>query len=190
MTSYKGKNRTTKRLQRWDYGWAGAYFITICTKKRALFFGDISSAQMQLSPVGTIADVLWHGIQHHATNVKLADYIIMPNHVHGIIILEKSRPDASTPLPAPPFAAPKTIGQQRFQNQGKNTISSIVGSYKSAVTKHARRLGFEFAWQPRFHDHIIRNKTAFQNISWYIRTNPQRWDEDRFHPNNPNPPEW
>jgi len=73
-----------------------------------------------------------------------------------------------------------SFAQQRFQNQGKNTISSIVGSYKSAVTKHAHRLGFEFDWQTRFHDHIIRNDAEYQRINDYIETNPEHWDEDKF----------
>ena len=190
MARNKPKNRTSPRLQRWDYGWAGAYFITICTKNRAFFFGDIGAGHMQLSSVGIIADILWHEIRHHAKDITLGDYIIMPNHVHGIIILEKSGPDARAPMQQTTSLSPRTIGQQRFQNQGKNTISSIVGSYKSAVTKHARRLGFEFGWQPRFHDHIIRNEAAFQTISRYIRNNPKKWPIDTFHPNNPAPPKW
>ena len=74
----------------------------------------------------------------------------------------------------------QTIGLKRFQNQGKNTISSIVGSYKSAVTRHARRLGFEFGWQASFHDHIIRTDHSYQTITNYIRENPSKWTEDKF----------
>ncbi|HQN84508.1 MAG TPA: hypothetical protein PL079_08950, partial [Tenuifilaceae bacterium] len=74
----------------------------------------------------------------------------------------------------------QTIGQQRFQNIGKNSISSIIGSYKSAVTKHAHRLGFEFGWQTRFHDHIIRDDASFQTITHYILNNPTNWQEDKF----------
>jgi putative transposase len=74
----------------------------------------------------------------------------------------------------------KTPGQQRFQNQGKNTLSSIVGGYKAAVTKHANRLKFNFAWQPRFHDHIIRDEQSFQTISNYIINNPCNWQQDKF----------
>jgi REP element-mobilizing transposase RayT len=76
---------------------------------------------------------------------------------------------------------PPTIGQQRFQNQGKNTLSSIIGAYKSAVTKHANRLGFANAWQPRFHDHIIRDEKSFQRIQQYIINNPENWDTDKFN---------
>ena len=75
---------------------------------------------------------------------------------------------------------PKTIGQNRFQNQGKNSISSIIGSYKSAVTKHANRLGYEFAWQALFHDHIIRDEKSYQRIVNYIESNVLNWKEDKF----------
>lgn len=75
------------------------------------------------------------------------------------------------------------IGHQRFQNRGKNTISSIVGSYKSAVTKHCNRLGFEFGWQPRFYDHIICDARSFENIQNYIINNPRNWASDKFRGN-------
>lgn len=75
----------------------------------------------------------------------------------------------------------KTIGQNRFQNQGKNSISSIIGSYKAAVTKHANRLGYEFAWQTRFHDHIIRDEKSYQRIVNYIESNVLNWKDDKFY---------
>lgn len=80
-----------------------------------------------------------------------------------------------------PSTPKKSIGQQRFQNQGKNNISSIIGGYKSAVTKHANRLNFDFGWHPRFHDHIIRDDEAFKKISNYIINNPLTWKEDKFN---------
>jgi len=76
---------------------------------------------------------------------------------------------------------PQTIGQKRFQNQGKNTVSSIIGSYKSAVTKHAHRLGYDFAWQPRFYDQIIRDEKSFYRIAQYIRNNPLKWQDDTYY---------
>ena len=77
--------------------------------------------------------------------------------------------------------SPQTIGRKRFQNQGKNTVSSIIGEYKSAVTKHANRLGSDFAWQSRLYDHIIRDKKSFEDISNYIKNNPKKWREDEFY---------
>ena len=148
---------------------------------------------MVLSHAGVLADVFWHEIKNHAHNVELGEFVVMPNHIHGVLILNGMN-DAHNDdvvvetrhalyLPQPqrqPGTDTKTIGQQRFQNQGKNTISSIVGGYKSAVTKHANRLGYEFAWQTRFHDHIIRDAQSFENISNYILNNPLAWEKDRF----------
>jgi len=74
-------------LQHWNYGWAGAYFITICTKDRVHYFRDIEGGKPKLSAVGAIADLLWYEIRNHAKNVELGDFIVMPNHVHGILIL-------------------------------------------------------------------------------------------------------
>src|SRR6056297_3902887 len=76
------------------------------------------------------------------------------------------------------------IRPSQFQNQGKNSLASIVGSYKSAVTKHIRRLGFDFNWQPRFYDHIILDKTSYLRISQYIDNNPANWNHDKFWPAN------
>ncbi len=223
------------RLPNWDYGWAAAYFITICTKDRKCFFGDIVNGEMNLSKVGVIADVLWYEIKNHAKNIELGEFVVMPNHVHGIIVLNgndvtngadadvtvgtthsnvetthalslqpsqpepppqpetfnpsetlnpcesQEQPESPDQPPEPPLIThPKTIAQQRFQNQGKNTISSIVGGYKSAVTKHANRLKLDFAWQSLFHDHIIRDEQSFQTISNYILNNPKNWSDDKF----------
>ena len=148
--------------------------------------------------MGAIADVLWHEIKNHAKNVKLGQFVVMPNHIHGILILDK--PNVPTHPTHPNVGArhalplrldglddsddsdsKKTIGQKRFQNQGKNTVSSIIGSYKSAVTRHIRRLGYEFAWQPRFWDHIVRDKEAYHRISQYIVNNPKKWEADRLN---------
>ena len=182
------------RLQRWDYGWDAAYFITICTKDRENFFGKILESKMQLSPVGAIADVLWHEIKNHAKNVELGEFVVMPDHIHGIIVLDGNKKPGTMDnnLVGPRHVldpqnsnddpdSEKTISQKRFQNQGKNTISSIVGSYKSAVTKHANRMNLKFAWQPLFYDHIIRDQRSFHNISGYIRNNVQNWKEDNFN---------
>jgi REP element-mobilizing transposase RayT len=190
----KYRNEST-RLQHWHYGWDGAYFITICTKNREYFFGNISDGKIELSGIGLIAHDYWFEISNHANNVELGAFVVMPNHIHGIVILQGNNSDPV--IPAFPVGTThalslremetetetKTIGQQRFQNQGKNTISSIIGGYKSAVSKQARQAGFYFAWQSRFYDHIIRDHQSFQNITQYIINNPLNWKGDRFHDN-------
>ncbi len=186
MQKYRNKYRIkSTRLQNWDYGWNGAYFITICTHNREHYFGEIVDGKMKLSKIGIIANVLWFEIKNHAKNINLGKMVLMPNHIHGILILNDVNDDASASVETGHALSlqqtSQTIGQQRFQNIGKNSISSIVGSYKSAVTKHSHRLGFDFAWQPRFYDHIIRNEKSFQKISEYIINNPLNWEKDKLY---------
>ena len=194
---------SSARASWWNYGRTGAYFITICTKNREHFFGEITNGIMHLSHLGILADVLWHEIPHHFKNIELGTFVVMPNHIHGILILTQNNDDDNdnddddvetrhalslqtsvndkTRVNDKTDPMKKSIVQQRFQNQGKNTISAIIGSYKSAVTKHANRLGLENGWQPRFHDHIIRNDAEYMRIHHYIETNPLQWKKDRFY---------
>jgi REP element-mobilizing transposase RayT len=215
MDKFQNKYRIpSTRLQNWDYRWPGAYFITICTKNREHYFGEISDGTMQLSGTGILADVFWHEIKNHGKNVELGEYVTMPNHIHGILILNgdddggdgidngndngdgdcgggggdghavETGHALSLRRQQPPQSDErKTIGQQRFQNIGKNSVSAIIGSYKSAVTKHAHRLGFTMEWQERFHDHIIRDNAEYQRIAEYIRNNPLNWEIDKFYNN-------
>jgi len=192
MEKFKNKYRVpSARAAWWDYGWAGAYFITICTANRIHYFGEIHDGYMQLSHLGILADVFWHEIPHHAKNVEFGAFVVMPNHVHGILILNGNGNIVETGhalslsghIPSDNVKTGHALslpGQQRFPNQGKNTVSSIIGSYKSAVTKHAHRLGFQFEWQTRFHDYIIRNDDEYQRINDYVESNPQNWELDKF----------
>ncbi|MEX2231999.1 MAG: hypothetical protein WD824_07565, partial [Cyclobacteriaceae bacterium] len=177
MDKYKNKYRIpSARAQWWDYGWDAAYFVTICTRCRECFFGDIHDDQMVLSTAGKIADSCWLEIIDHAKNVELGPYVVMPNHVHGILILTgnqapfkfvpierfvpfvETRHALSLPTDQDPDQPPKTIGQLRFQNPGKNTISAIIGGYKSEVSGKTHPLQSDFGWQTCFHDHIIRDE--------------------------------
>ena len=174
------------RLQSWNYGWDGSYFITICTKSRERYFGDIIDGTMKLSHIGILADVFWNEIVNHAKNVTLGGYVVMPNHLHGILMLNNddnhgNRDKACLVSTDREIKRDTSIGQGRFQNQGKNTISSIIGAYKSAVTKHAHRSGYEFTWQTRFYDHIIRNEKSFYQITEYVKSNPENWENDKFY---------
>ena len=196
MTKFQNKYRiASSRLQSWDYRWAASYFITICTQDREHYFGEIDNAyNMQLSNIGVIADIIWHQIPNHSRNVELGSFVVMPNHIHGILILsgnddeieetehvETAIVETGHALSLLRATPPKTIGQSRFQNIGKNSVSSIIGSYKSAVTKHVNRLGFVFKWQSRFHDHIIQKDEDYDRISNYIDTNVENWEKDCFY---------
>lgn len=180
IKKFNGKYRIqSARAQWWDYSRDGIYFITICTKNRKFYFGDIADGKMHLSNVGVIADILWHEIPNHAKNITLGEFQVMPNHIHGIIILDGNENGDENNN-----ETPQTPGQKRFRNPGKNSVSTIIGSYKSAVTKHAHRLGYEFQWQSRMWDNIIFNQESFDRITEYIKTNVGKWEEDKFHHNN------
>ncbi len=190
---YQNKYRVpSARLQNWDYGWNASYFVTICTQNRECYFGDVMDGKMQLSEIGNLAKKYWQEIPQHFPFVQLDAFVVMPNHVHGIILIDKPQNVENgcnvyvetrhcLVSTTPTNDEPKTIGQKRFQNQGKNTLSSIIGSYKSVVTKNARKIHAGFAWQSRFHDHIIRNNESFEKIKSYIIENPLKWNDDKFY---------
>ena len=188
-------HRRSIRLKEYDYSQAGMYFVTICVQNRECVLGGIINGKMNLSPLGIITDVLWHEIKNHANNVDLGEFTVMPNHIHGIILLGCNDGGDNggggdgggvgarhaLPLHTEHTERMEQQMQSRFQNQGKNTLSSIVGSYKSAVSKHAHRLGFTFSWQRNYYEHIIRNEQSYQNISNYIIHNPEKWQDDKFY---------
>jgi len=210
MAKYKNKYRIeSARLQSWDYGANGAYFITICTKNRAHFFGNISDGHLKLSAMGHIANSCWYEIPNHFPFVELGAHVIMPNHVHGIVIINKTDTDGGgvqtqnfashdeqtqnfaslpqtkppTPKNPPPTPNPPPTAQKpknQFGPQSKN-LASIVRGYKVGVTTNARQIDPDFAWQARYWDHIVRNEKEFQRITQYIINNPQKWEDDKLN---------
>lgn len=199
MGKFKNKYRiSSARAPFWDYAWNAAYFVTICTKNRVCWFGNVVDGAMGLSAMGHIANSCWHEIPNHFPFVELGAHIIMPNHVHGIVIINK--PDDGrnvgrnvetqnfaslrniaprpSPPPSPPSSKPDNP-KNKFGPQSKN-LASIIRGFKIGVTTNARVINADFAWQPRYHDHIIRNHESFQRISNYITNNPANWQKDNF----------
>jgi len=201
---YQNKYRIpSARLPHWDYGSNGAYFITICTKDREYDFGVIENETMHLSNIGILAELCWHQIPQHTPNVELGAYVVMPNHVHGIIIIDKpddyvaskktdedvetrpinveTRYISSLPTPTAPLNPHKNQKMAAISPK-PYSIPTIIGSYKASVTRHANRLGLNFGgWQPRFHDHIIRNEKSYAQIHEYIINNSANWEKDKFY---------
>ena len=272
------KRFSDKSLRRpyWDYRKDGAYFITICTKNRVRYFGEVIEGKMELSSLGVIANTLWNEIPEHTRNCRLGAFVIMPDHVHGILILKNNGGDSQRSVVACNDAPnqtkinnsisqinvnaapnPTNINKSISQTNGNaapnptninnsisqinvndapnptninnsisqinvndapnrtkinnsisqdsfdisiekyhpsdfarfkknlnvmsqispkaNSISAIIRSYKSAVTKKANELGYCFQWQSRFHDRLIRDKRAYWVISRYIENNPKKW---------------
>lgn len=186
----------SSRLPNWDYGCNAMYFVTICTAHRECYFGDITDGKMKLSEIGKIAHHYWTEIPNHFPFVELGEFVIMPNHVHGVIIIDKPNggngnatvetqnfvetQDFASLRPPPPASSPPQNHANTFGPQSQN-LASIIRGYKMAVKKQATIKGIDFAWQSRFYDHIIRNDASFQRISEYIQNNPSNWADDKLH---------
>lgn len=183
------------RLQNWNYANEAMYFVTICTKNRKNYFGRIITNNSDVQPqciaateIGKIAHSEWYkSIEMRPDmNLELGEFVVMPNHIHGIIIIganeyntqrDTQRTDA---MHCVSTNANDTEYKNQFAPQSKN-LSSIIRGYKSAVTTYARKNEIEFEWQTRFHDHIIRSMDEYHRISNYIINNPAKWQEDKFY---------
>ena len=182
MTLYKNKYRLeSTRLPNYDYSINGYYFVTICTHQKFCYFGNIVDAQMQFSQVGRIALKNWQDMPNHFDGVYLDEYVIMPNHVHGIIIIDKPRRDVACYVSTINDDVNKTMSNL---SPKPGTLSAIVRSYKSSVTHWCRKNDDDiFYWQPRFYDRIIRNERELNNVRQYIINNPAKWTEDENYVN-------
>lgn len=172
--------RKTPRAQWIDYD-SGMYFITICTKNRFHFFGEVINGQMKLSRVGEIAayELSTPGIHHPEIEIPL--FVVMPNHIHAIVGINACNNDmasCSVPIeqrnPNPSFRANADMARH------VPTLSKYVASFKSAVSRKARVICGDFGWQARYHEHLIRGNRDWNNISEYIVNNPSNWDKDCF----------
>lgn len=167
QTNYR---RQSRRLQSWDYASNGYYFVTICVKDHENILGDIIDGNIELSDIGKIVKEEWLKTGLIRKNVYLDEWVIMPNHLHGIIKMEKptSQRDVAT------------INETTNKNNKtliSQSIGAIICQFKSMVTKRARQLGDnDFKWQERYYDHIIRNEKGLDEIREYIVNNPSKWE--------------
>lgn len=184
MKKFQGKYRIgSARASWWDYGWNAAYFVTICTENHEHYFGFIKYDKMNLSEIGNVANDLWLEIPEHFPFVKLGVFIVMPNHVHGIVIIDKQYDVDSVETQNFAFLQSKSQTSSKSKNkfgpQSKN-LGSVMRGYKTGVKKYATMSKIEFTWQSRYHDRIIRDEYEFQRIERYIKNNPHNWDNDKL----------
>ena len=181
--------RRSIRLRDYDYSQPGAYFITICTYDRDCLFGEVVDGVMQLNAYGRIVADEWHRTATVRPNVALDAFVVMPNHVHGIIGIVESnddRGDVSSQIGdvsqrrrGTPAVCPY---QRTFGGAIAGTLSTIMRQYKSIVTKrinHHRGTPGVPVWQRGYYEHIIRNERALNRIRRYIIENPLHWHNDR-----------
>jgi putative transposase len=176
MPLYQNKYRVkSARLQGWDYRSPGWYFVTICTEDHRHIFGDVSDGQVRLSPSGEIADSELRNLSSHYLNISLDTFVVMPNHIHAIIVIEGQHRHFPNPIRSEPCSRNSLI----VIPPKAGSLAAIVRSYKSGVTYrcHEKRPR-DFAWQAGFYDYIIRTNIPLQAIREYIEQNPANWPED------------
>jgi len=184
-------HRRSIRLQGYDYSQPGIYFITLCTQNHECLFGEILNGEMRLNEFGKMTQQCWLEIPHHFPHVKLDEFVIMPDHIHGIIILndivgaKNFSPQPSnnfSPQPSNNFSPqPMSTPQQNitpFRSPSK-TIGSIIRGFKIGVTKGFRQnTDIYVVWQRNYYEHIIRNKVELNRMRQYIIDNPKKWKTD------------
>lgn len=176
---YKGYRVASTRLQHWDYTANAFYFVTICTHDRLPLLGEIVAGAMVPSEAGQIVDEEWRRTCDVRPHVAIDKYVVMPNHVHGIIVLNS---DESVLGATPEKTSQRDVSTPRLV---AGSLGAIVNQFKGACTKRIRDAGVtEFGWQPRFYDHIIREEEALNRIRQYIVDNPLKWELEQETPEN------
>ena len=152
-----------------DYSTPDAYLVTIYTHEHKCIFGRVKNGQVILNEIGSLVEECWQKIPEQFLNLQLDEFIVMPNHLHGIIIIrDKAREACLDPAREPAGSRKKTLG-------------AVVGSFKSSVTRRVRRSGFfrgETIWQRGYYEHVVTNQADLENIREYITNNPDRWSFD------------
>ncbi|MDH3944457.1 MAG: transposase [Anaerolineae bacterium] len=169
-------NRRTIRLPHYDYGQAGAYFITVCVKDRICKLGEVVGEDVALSAEGKIVQSVWDELPEHYSHVELDEFVVMPNHVHGIVWI-KEREEANV-------GARHASPLRRPRGFKSGSLGSTVASFKSAATRKINQLhkttGTPF-WQRGYYEHIIRNDEDLQQHRKHIQENPLKWSLDEYY---------
>ncbi|MFH1023991.1 MAG: transposase [Planctomycetota bacterium] len=161
-------DRRSIRLKGYDYAQAGAYFMTVCAHERRCVFGDVVDGEMRLNDAGCIVRTVWDALPEHYPHVQLDEFVIMPNHIHGIIVLS----DVGAGLkPAPTL-------------EKRHGLPEIVRAFKSfsarRINESCRTRGIP-VWQRNYYEHVIRNDDDLNDIRSYIAANPAGWAADEYH---------
>ncbi|VXD19586.1 transposase [Planktothrix paucivesiculata] len=189
--------RQSIRLRGYDYSQSGFYFITICCYQRECLFGNIINSQMELNNLGGLVKEEWVKSAEIRKEIELGEFVIMPNHFHGIIIIDQEinqNVDNYNHVNTNDVGANGRSPLQEIQSSQQEismkpkSLSSLIAGFKSATTKKIniiRDTPKNPVWQRNYYDHIIRNDESLERIREYVQNNPLSWENDQLHPNNP-----
>ena len=164
------KHRKSIRLKEFDYSNPGWYYVTICTKNFIPWFGKVKSGKVYNNKLGLLVIKYINEIPRHYNHAELDYFIVMPNHLHFVIILNDV------------VGTRDRVSLRRFGSTQKGSLSMIINQFKGSVTRFARKNGFDkFVWQSRFYEHIIRNEKDLYRIRMYITNNPLKWELDEYY---------
>ena len=161
-------NRKRNRLEGYDYSSGGYYFVTVCIKERSDFLGKIKNEKMFLNGFGKIVSAAWLDLPNHYFNCELDYYVIMPDHIHGIIIIDNTL-------------------KKKDNKSANHSLSEIIRGFKTFSSKRINKklkIDKKFKWQKSFYDRIIRSENELYFIRNYIQLNPLKWDIEKNHPEN------
>jgi putative transposase len=172
MDQHRLPNRRSIRARDYDYAQNGAYFVTICVAQRLCLFGDVTDGEMRYTTIGQVVESAWQNLPHHTPGLILDALVVMPNHLHGIVILP---------------GAPSTNMLRENMPRGpqRRSLGAVVGGFKSAVSRQVSADNLSLIrplWQRNYYERIIRNDRELDSIRRYIEANPARWADDPDHP--------
>lgn len=169
--------RRSLRLSNFDYSQSGAYFVTLCSHENNCIFGEIAEGEMRINSLGIIVKQQWQRTAKVRKNVDLDAFVIMPNHLHGILLLHDAVRQESISLR-------NDRSKKRSTTLQAGSLGAIIGQFKSAVTRLAKSTEYNRPlpiWQRNYYEHIIRSEESLNEIRKYIVKNPARWAEDHFY---------
>jgi len=176
--------RHSIRLKDFDYSQSWWYYVTICINNHIELLGEIKNNEMVLNKFGKLVDEEWNKTKIIRCNIELDYYVIMPNHLHGIIIIDNAAVGATRRV-AQKISPTERAIEPIAPTLKPNSLGSIIGQFKSVTTKRIRKAGLiEFEWQRNYYDRIIRNEEELYNIRKYIQQNPLKWEVEKSTPEN------
>ena len=186
---FHNKYRVPSARAPWhDYS-GGKYFVTICTKKMEHYFGKILDGKMYLSALGKYADEQLRDVSSHYPYAEIPLWVVMPNHIHAVVIIDGDKTPHEKRIVEPSPVVVETFPETSLHSEREQTpisratimqswLSVVVRQFKQSVTRYANQNAIPFAWQPRFHDRIIRTVDAMNCIAHYIENNVAKWDSE------------
>ncbi|HLO14385.1 MAG TPA: hypothetical protein VK206_06130 [Anaerolineales bacterium] len=180
-------HRHSIRLPNYDYSQPGSYYVTIVAWHRESLFGEVVAGEMKLNRFGLVSKGQWERLPKRFPNIELGAFVIMPNHMHGIIVITYGRGTAGNFSDFGDQLSRRAPTHEQFQKPVKGSVPTIIRSYKSAVSYRINLIRGSRdvpVWQRNYYEHVIRNEKDLQNKTDYIEANPMLWNQDEENPLN------